>query len=107
MTNDEANYLIERLKVLCADMTELLNQATEELGRIEQANSPQTFDKPPKCLGCVYSELDKVFHPCASCVDFSKYVGEVSADTPQTEKPTAQEYEKWLFKEPQPDCPWK
>ena len=42
MTNDEANYLVERLKVLCADMTELLNQATEELGRIEQADTPQT-----------------------------------------------------------------
>ena len=26
---------------------------------------------------------------------------------PQTEQPTAQEYEKWLFKEPQTDCSWK
>lgn len=42
MTNDEANYLVERLKVLCADMTELLNQATEALGRIEQADTSQT-----------------------------------------------------------------
>lgn len=32
---------------------------------------------------------------------------EVIADTPQTEEPTPQEYEKWLFKEPQTDCPWR
>lgn len=42
MTNDEANYLVERLKVLCADLTELLNQVTEELDRIEQVDTPQT-----------------------------------------------------------------
>ena len=48
---------------------------------------PQTFDKPTKCLGCLYSDLDKAFHPCASCVDFGKYVGEVSGKTePQTER---------------------
>ena len=41
MTNDEANYLVERLKVLCADLTELLGQAVEELGRIEQTYTPQ------------------------------------------------------------------
>ena len=54
--------------------------------KYRQADTPQTFDKPPKCLGCVYSELDKAFHPCASCENFSKYVGEVSADTPQTQE---------------------
>ena len=41
MTNDEAKYLVERLKALCADLTELLDQATEELGRIEQVDTPQ------------------------------------------------------------------
>ena len=51
-----------------------------------EADTPQTFAKPSKCLGCLYSDLDKAFHPCASCVDFSKYVGEVSGDTPQTER---------------------
>ena len=47
---------------------------------------PQTFDKPTKCLGCLYSDLDKAFHPCASCENFSKYVGEVSGKTEQPEK---------------------
>ena len=52
-------------------------------------DEPQPFDKPPKCLGCLYSDLDKAFHPCASCVDFGKYVGEVSGkDEPQTEVET-------------------
>lgn len=104
MTTDETNYLIERLKVLCADMTELLNQATEEIRRIEQ-----TFDKPPKCLGCLYSDLDKAFHPCASCVDFGKYVGEVSGKTEPSF--TATDFGKGTITkytdEPQTDCAWK
>ena len=65
-----------------------LNDAKFQLGKEAErktTDTPQIFDKPPKCLGCVYSELDKAFHPCAICVDFSKYVGEVSADTPQTD----------------------
>ena len=45
-------------------------------GKFHIDDFPQTFDKPPKCLGCLYSDLDKVFHPCASCENFSKYVGE-------------------------------
>ena len=58
----------------------------------EPKDEPQTFDKPSKCLGCLYSDLDKAFHPCASCVDFDKYVGEVSGkDEPQT----CEECEHW------------
>ena len=61
------------------------------ISKMEQVeDEPQTFDKPPKCLGCWYSDLDKAFHPCASCVDFGKYVGEVSGKD-----------------EPQTDCAWK
>lgn len=54
----------------------------------ELTDTPQTeqkhFDKPSKCLGCVYSELAIDFHPCASCENFSKYVGEISGE--QTEQ---------------------
>ena len=58
------------------------------ISKMEQVETePQTFDKPTKCLGCLYSDLDKDFHPCASCENFSKYVGEVSGkDEPQTER---------------------
>lgn len=75
-----------------------------EMETYNTADTPQTFDKPPKCLGCVYSELDKAFHPCASCVDFSKYVGEVSADTPQTDCPY-KEYPCDVC-DAQTDCQW-
>ena len=61
------------------------------ISKMEQVETePQTFDKPTKCLGCLYSDLDKDFHPCASCENFSKYVGEVSGKD-----------------EPQTDCAWK
>ena len=58
------------------------------ISKMEQVETePQTFDKPTKCLGCLSSDLDKDFHPCASCENFSKYVGEVSGkDEPQTER---------------------
>ena len=58
------------------------------ISKMEQVETEtQTFDKPTKCLGCLYSDLDKDFHPCASCENFSKYVGEVSGkDEPQTER---------------------
>ena len=65
------------------------NSTTEDCSTVE--GEPQTFDKPTKCLGCLYSDLDKAFHPCASCVDFGKYVGEVSGKVePQTEMTTEQ-----------------
>ena len=47
--------------------------------------TPQTEEKHAICNGCVYCDLPNAFHPCASCVDFSKYVGEESGDTPQTD----------------------
>ena len=66
-------------------------QTEPTISKMEQVETePQTFDKPTKCLGCVYSDLDKDFHPCASCENFSKYVGEVSGKD-----------------EPQTDCAWK
>lgn len=66
----------------------------DRMGVYQPKDEPQPFDKPPKCLGCLYSDLDKAFHPCASCVDFGKYVGEVSGkDEPQTE-PKRKEGEK-------------
>ena len=52
---------------------------------IKQADTPQTEEKHAICNGCVYCDLPNAFHPCASCVDFSKYVGEESGDTPQTD----------------------
>ena len=70
---------IRKMKIFADAVALTVETATDT------ADTPQTFDKPPKCLGCVYSELDKAFHPCASCVDFSKYVGEESGDTPQTD----------------------
>lgn len=84
MTNEEAKVFLDNLKIcinehpIVADwLVEIANRKTE----------PQTFDKPPKCLGCLYSDLDKAFHPCASCENFSKYVGEISDKTePQTER---------------------
>ena len=83
MANDEANYLIERLKVLCADMTELLNQTTEELGRIGQADTPQTDipsrDELGDCNSCEYlGDLR-----CGMCTNGSGYR---RADTPQTQE---------------------
>lgn len=42
MTNDEAIYLVERLKTLCADMQELVDEASQELDRIGQADTPHT-----------------------------------------------------------------
>lgn len=42
MTNDEAIYLVERLKTLCADMQRLVDEASQELDRIGQADTPQT-----------------------------------------------------------------
>lgn len=55
--------------------------------RKAEQTEPKHFDKPSKCLGCVYSELAIDFHPCASCENFSKYIGEISGE--------------------QTDCPWK
>ena len=49
------------------------------------ADTTQTEEKHAICNGCVYCDLPNAFHPCASCVDFSKYVGEESGDTPQTD----------------------
>ena len=51
----------------------------------DTADTPQTEEKHAICNGCVYCDLPNAFHPCASCVDFSKYVGEESGDTPQTD----------------------
>ena len=41
------------------------------------------------------------FDECGFCEHFNCDTCQCEADTPQTEEPTAQEYEKWLFKEPQ------
>ena len=54
-------------------------------GKFHIADTPQTEEKHAICNGCVYCDLPNAFHPCASCVDFSKYVGEESGDTPQTD----------------------
>ena len=66
--------------------SEVCDGCSKAHSNYEPKDEPQPFDKPPKCLGCLYSDLDKAFHPCASCVDFGKYVGEVSGkDEPQTD----------------------
>ncbi len=54
----------------------------EEVPRAEEIK-PQTDDKHAVCTGCMYYELPNAFHPCASCVDFSKYTE--SKDEPQTD----------------------
>ena len=61
------------------------SKALGEILRIPTADTPQTEEKHAICNGCVYCDLPNAFHPCASCVDFSKYVGEESGDTPQTD----------------------
>ena len=63
-----------------------LNVLREEVRKyVDTADTPQTEEKHAICNGCVYCDLPNAFHPCASCVDFSKYVGEESSDTPQTD----------------------
>ena len=74
----------ERSRNIAKQMGEDCNHF--EQVEVAEQTEPQTFDKPTKCLGCLYSELDKVFHPCASCVDFSKYVGEVAVRTSHRRK---------------------
>lgn len=54
--------------------------------RFNGSDTSQPEEKHAICNGCVYRDLPNAFHPCASCVDFSKYVGEVSGDTPQEER---------------------
>lgn len=54
----------------------------------EPKTEPQTEDKHAVCTGCDYYDLPNAFHPCASCVDFSKY------------KPMIKD-------EPQTDCSWR
>ena len=75
------------------------------------ADTPQTEEKHAICNGCVYCDLPNAFHPCASCVDFSKYVGEVSGDTPQTdfvEDDKCFDCEDFFTcDEHQTDCGWK
>ena len=56
----------------------------------EIADTPQT---EKTCDNCG-TPRDK----CVYCIEEDRMW------TPQTETPTAQEYEKWLFKEPQTDC---
>ena len=56
-----------------------------EIQKLLHEEEPQTEEKHAICNGCVYCDLPNAFHPCASCVDFSKYVGEESGDTPQTD----------------------
>lgn len=55
---------------------------------LDRKTEPQTEDKHAVCTGCDYYDLPNAFHPCASCVDFSKY------------KPKIED-------EPQTDCSWK
>lgn len=112
MTNDEANYLIERLKVLCADMTELLNQATEELGRIEQADTLQTDYPTEWCESCELWQDNncKGVAECKRNIAMLKELNKLyeEADTPQTESTGSPigDYRDgagaW-----QTDCPWK
>lgn len=45
---------------------------------------PKSDDKHAVCTGCDYYDLPNAFHPCASCVDFSKYKPKIE-DEPQTE----------------------
>lgn len=45
---------------------------------------PQSDDKHAVCTGCDYYDLPNAFHPCASCVDFSKYKPKIEGE-PQTE----------------------
>ena len=79
---------------------------------------PQTEDKHAVCTGCDYYDLPNAFHPCASCVDFSKYKPKIE-DEPQTEKPKIRKcIDKpfrvvWLDDDhneigtTQTDCSWK
>ena len=82
----------------------------------DTADTPQTEEKHAICNGCVYCDLPNAFHPCASCVDFSKYVGEESGDTPQTDCPYDDDDKCFgcgddtkcvAFDTPQTDCGWK
>lgn len=78
----------------------------------DRKTEPQTEDKHAVCTGCDYYDLPNAFHPCASCVDFSKYKPKIEAE-PRTEEPsfTATDFGKGTITrytdEPQTDCSWK
>lgn len=52
------------------------------VNRIAEQTEPQTEDKHAVCTGCDYYDLPNAFHPCASCVDFSKYKPKIEDEPP-------------------------
>ena len=92
--------------------------------KADRKTEPQIEDKHAVCTGCDYYDLPNAFHPCASCVDFSKYKPKIE-DEPQTERAetmSCQECKHWDMgyhcdvgwdckyepeDEPQTDCSWK
>lgn len=59
-------------------------------------DEPQSDDKHAVCTGCDYYDLPNAFHPCASCVDFSKYKPKIE-DEPQSQTEISIDKEKTLW----------
>lgn len=85
LKDEPCNRMWDAIRALRDFYETVISEAVEVK---DTADAPQTEEKHAICNGCVYCDLPNAFHPCASCVDFSKYVGEVSGDTPQTETQT-------------------
>lgn len=85
LKDEPCNRMWDAIRALRDFYETVISEAVEVK---DTADTPQTEEKHAICNGCVYCDLPNAFHPCASCVDFSKYVGEVSGDTPQTETQT-------------------
>lgn len=67
----------------CKEADKFAEEFVDGLKKLK--TEPQTEDKHAVCTGCDYYDLPNAFHPCASCVDFSKYKPKIE-DEPHTER---------------------